>query len=248
LTLIGSPQSIGNMPAKWLCAILLLAAGVAHAQDQRKAARQKYERAITEYNLQNWQAALRDFQEVYRDVSDPAILFNIGQCQRQLGEYEAAAKSYRLYLAQASNVPNGEQVRRLIAQMDEAAKEKRAQAPPIGPQAAPAPATTAPPSPPPSGTAPVEVSHRRERPWYKDPTGLALAGGGVAAVVVGGALLGVAAGEGSSAEQASTQADFDLHHGNDLTYQKAGWPILGVGLASITVGSIVLALHGRHPR
>src|SRR5262245_31495570 len=101
------------MPAKWLCAIALLAAaGVAHAQERKSAARIKYDRAITEYNLQNWEAALRDFQDVYREHADPAILFNIAQCQRQLGAYEAAAKSYRLYLAQTPNPPNGEQVRR----------------------------------------------------------------------------------------------------------------------------------------
>jgi hypothetical protein len=77
---------------------------------------------------------------------------------------------------------------------------------------------------------------------------MALAGGGVAAIIVGGALLGVAASEGDSATRATTRADFDLHHGNDLTYQKAGWPILGIGLASVTVGSVVLALRGARHR
>jgi tetratricopeptide (TPR) repeat protein len=220
---------------------VMLVATVAHAQDHKKAARLKYDRAITEYNLQNWEGALRDFQEAYREHSDPAILFNIGQCQRQLGEYEAAAKSYRLYLAQAPGAPNAEQVSRLIVQMDEAAREKHAQAPPVAPQAElpPPPATTA---------AAVEVAPAPRRPWYKDPAGLALAGAGVAAVVAGGALLGVAGSEGDSAARATTQASFDLHHGNDLTYQKAGWPILGVGLAAITVGSIVLALRGTRHR
>src|SRR4051794_21826155 len=80
-----------------MCA-LLLASGVAQAEDPQKAAHAKYDQAITEYNLQNWSAALRDFQDVYREVHDSVILFNIGQCQRQLGDYETAAKSYRLYL------------------------------------------------------------------------------------------------------------------------------------------------------
>lgn len=224
---------------------LLMLAGVAHAQDTQKAARAKYDQAITEYNLQNWDAALRDFQDVYREVHDAVILFNIGQCQRQLGDYEAAAKSYRLYLAQSPNAPNDEQVRRLITQMDDAAREKRAQAPPLAPQVQAPPATTTTTE----ETPMAEVSRRRERrPWYKDGLGLGLAGSGLAAIVGGGALLGVAANEGSVADRSQTQPGFDLHHRNDLTDQKIGWPVLGIGVAALAAGTIVFAVRAARHR
>ncbi|MGZ3438068.1 MAG: tetratricopeptide repeat protein [Polyangia bacterium] len=215
-------------------------AGVAHAQDSQTAAHAKYDRAITEYNLQNWDAALRDFQDVYREVHDSVILFNIGQCQHQLGDYEAAAKSYRLYLAQSPNAPNEEQVRRLIAQMDDAAREKRAQAPPL--------AVKVQDTPPPTTETPVaEVSRKSELPWYRDGVGLGLAASGLAVVAGGGALLGLAANEGSAADRSQTQAGFDLHHRNDLTDQKAGWPLLGIGIGALAAGTIVFAIRvARH--
>jgi hypothetical protein len=77
---------------------------------------------------------------------------------------------------------------------------------------------------------------------------MSLTGAGIVAVVVGGALLGVAASEGSAADGATTQASFDLHHGNDVTFQQAGWPILGIGAAAVSVGVIMLALRGTHHR
>src|SRR5438270_12667914 len=119
---------------------LLFVTATAHA-DLAKA-RTHYERGTQAFNLQDFHTALEEFKQAYVEQPDPVFLFNIGQAQRQLGEYDAAAKSYRLYLANRPDAPNHDQVARLIDQMDEAAKQARAKEPPMGTQAPASTATT----------------------------------------------------------------------------------------------------------
>jgi tetratricopeptide (TPR) repeat protein len=130
-------------------------AGTAHGDSS--TAKRAFEKGMTAYNLQDFSTALEMFKRAYEELHDPAFLFNIGQAQRQLGQYEAAARSYRIYLASQPGAPNREQVKRLIQQMDEAAKEARAQKPPALVQP-PMQATQPPPAsvPPPAMPPPVD--------------------------------------------------------------------------------------------
>ena len=57
-------------------------------------------------------------------MNDPRLLFNVGQCYRQLGEPEEAALFYRNYRRLATPADHGE-VDRLIDQMERAAASKR---------------------------------------------------------------------------------------------------------------------------
>jgi tetratricopeptide (TPR) repeat protein len=111
-----------------ICAVTFC--GVARADTAK--ARELYQKATRAYNLQQFEQALQLFQDAYEQKDAPAILFDIGQCQRQLGQYEAAARSYRAYLAQAPSSPIREQVEARIADMDRAAHEQRALKPPTG--------------------------------------------------------------------------------------------------------------------
>jgi tetratricopeptide (TPR) repeat protein len=196
------------------------------------------------YNLQNFPEALMFFKQSYQNHQDPALLFNIGQCQRQLGQYEAAARSYRAFISQSPSAPNRDQARQFAEQMDDAAKRTRAaqEAPPTTPLSSAAwPAVGE------SQPATVEQRHAptTRRPWYKNGAGWGVAAGGALAMFAGGALLGVAAGEGQQASSATAQSGFDLHHGNDLTYQRWGWPLLGIGGAAVMTGTLVLVLVRR---
>jgi Tetratricopeptide repeat len=49
----------------------------------------------------------------------PAFLFNIAQCHRQLGNKQEAIKFYRSYLRKVPDAPNAEEVRKLIASLEE---------------------------------------------------------------------------------------------------------------------------------
>src|SRR5581483_11504166 len=92
--------------------------------------------ALTEIKLGNHGKALGGFKRAYRLVHDPAFLFNIAQCQRQLGDYENAQRSYRAFLREGTDIRDAqrEEVQRLISSMDLAIKEKRAAQPPTGTQ------------------------------------------------------------------------------------------------------------------
>src|SRR5512141_1027182 len=50
------------------------------------------------YNLNELSEALADFKDAYRLYPDPVFLFNLGQCERQLGHHEEAIRFYRNFL------------------------------------------------------------------------------------------------------------------------------------------------------
>jgi hypothetical protein len=130
-------------------------------------------------------------------------------------------------------------------------QQRATSAPPQGPepptrnQSAEQTSTAAPPQAAAAVTAaPPALSEKR--PFYKNAPAMTLAIGGVALVGVGGALIGVALKDGASARNAATQAEFDSYHRSDLTHQKAGWPILAIGAASLATGSLLFALNAKH--
>jgi tetratricopeptide (TPR) repeat protein len=94
------------------------AATAGQKEDPETAARLFFEQAQREYDLGNFDKALVGYSEAYRLVSAPALLFNIGQCHRQLGQYERAAFFYRRYLALEPDSPDAPVVQGLIQQME----------------------------------------------------------------------------------------------------------------------------------
>jgi tetratricopeptide (TPR) repeat protein len=151
----------------WALAIFLLAiAGQAWAEDSKQEARARYTTAESHYNLNEFQEALQDYKEAYRLFPDPVFLFNIAQCQRQIGNSEEAIKFYRSYLRNKPKAPNRQEVLRRIDEMQAAidAKKSAPNRPPAGlaPPATgnephlPAPVPSAPPAPTPiPAVAPV---------------------------------------------------------------------------------------------
>ena len=109
--------------------LVLAVARVAAADDA--AAKTFSDRGANAYSQKQFTQALVMFQRAYRENPQPALLFNIAECERQLGSFEMAAKSYRDYLAQAPDAPNHEEAEKLAAQMDDAATA--AQTKPVAP-------------------------------------------------------------------------------------------------------------------
>lgn len=149
----------------------LCCASVARADDVG-AAKAHYQDGTKRYNLGEYEQALTEFKAAYLAKPDPVFLFNIGQCQRQLGLWDAAEKSYRGYLRESPSLAakNREEVKKLISEMETAVRENRAKQPPQGtlsPEPAPAQVAT-PATPAPVAAAPEPARSEPARtPVYK---------------------------------------------------------------------------------
>jgi hypothetical protein len=168
-------------------AFILLSLIVARsaAADAEKA-RAHYERGRSYFQVGEYRKALEEFKAAHVEKNDPAYIYNIAECHRQLGEAKDAVIFYRRFVRMA---PPGHALRpdaeRRIAELEAPAPAGTGQPapPPVSPvnQAAPAPpepevvvATPVAPGTP----APVDVAPDRT------------SGGGsrrTAAYVVGGA-------------------------------------------------------------
>jgi hypothetical protein len=122
----------------------------AAAADEEASAHYKKGRSL--YNVSEYRAALDEFKQAYVAHEDPAFLYNIAQCHRQLGNHREAITFYKRFLNESPKAPNRKEIERLISDLE----VKTAGAPPPAPDAAasppPAPAEAA---PPPSQAAPL---------------------------------------------------------------------------------------------
>jgi tetratricopeptide (TPR) repeat protein len=114
--------------------------------DSKSEAKAHFREAQKHYNLSEFSQALGEFKEAYRLQPDPVFLYNIGQCERQLGHLEEASRFYRSYLRENPKAPNRQDVERKIDEIDEtlraqAKSESTAVAPPPQPNPLPVPAT-----------------------------------------------------------------------------------------------------------
>lgn len=103
----------------WLLALACLSAASASAQvDEaaRQRAREMARGATAEYNLSHFEEALRRFEAAYEVFPAPQLLFNIGQCHRELGHHERAVFFYDRYLHEMPDAPNAATVRDLLAE------------------------------------------------------------------------------------------------------------------------------------
>jgi tetratricopeptide (TPR) repeat protein len=104
-----------------------------------EAAKAEFKKGQTAYNLGQFQDALASYTKAYELKALPAILFNIAQCHRQLGNPERAVFFYRRYLELApAGDKNTATAQQLLdesqAQVVEAqlSREAAARRPPVG--------------------------------------------------------------------------------------------------------------------
>ena len=101
----------------FLCLCLAAVPAPVRAEDAA-AAKAKYESGVQHYDLSEFEPALADFKEAYRNKPDPAFLYNIAQCHRRLGHTDDAIAFYQSYLRRAPDAKNREEVERRISELD----------------------------------------------------------------------------------------------------------------------------------
>ncbi len=221
-----SRASIGVV--RLVAVVLATFAAVAHCDETEDSARARalYEQAVKEYNTGSYETACALFREGYQRRPDPAFLFNLGQCHRQLGHYAQAAMFYKTYLRVEPDAPNRGEVEQRVRDM-----ERAASAPPAG-----VVAPGAPPPPPPPPTRRLAT------------TGILTVSSGAVLAVVGAVLLAVANGTVSGAASASTEGGYldmlDMARGERI----GGGVLLGAAVAAVVAGVIVLAKAGAEGR
>ena len=146
-----------------LAALLLATTGPVWAQDPKQEAKARYTTGQSHYNLNEFKEALEDFKEAYRLFPDPVFLFNVAQCERQLGNLEEGIQFYRSYLRNKPKAPNRQEVLRRIEEMQAAIDAKKLASekppltlvPPAGSDEARVPAPSATPAAAPVAPAPT---------------------------------------------------------------------------------------------
>lgn len=102
-----------------VCFLLFAFVRPAHAEDpSERAAKRHYERGQKLYNLQKFEEALEQYQKAFDAEPLPGFLFNIAQCQRNLGDYDAAIFSFKRYLKLDPETEKREQVEELIDELE----------------------------------------------------------------------------------------------------------------------------------
>lgn len=97
-----------------IAAGLLVIASSALAADDRATAKAHFERAERAYKLARFDEALVDYQRAYETLPLPDLLFNIGQCHRNLGNLDEAIFSFEAFLRDARVVDDRDRVTKLI--------------------------------------------------------------------------------------------------------------------------------------
>ena len=78
-----------------LVAASLLPSAVAWGDPGTQRARELFKQGESHYGLSHFADALVSYEKAYEAKPLPGFLFNIGQCHRQLGHWETAARTYR---------------------------------------------------------------------------------------------------------------------------------------------------------
>ena len=98
--------------------VTLLFAGSAFGDPAERAAKRHFDRGQKLFNLGKFDEALDEYQQAYDAKPIPDILFNIGQCHRNLNNYDAAIFSFKKYLKLAPDAENRDQVEEYIADLE----------------------------------------------------------------------------------------------------------------------------------
>src|SRR5947209_4555257 len=120
--------------ALFVCCLAATATAQQPTKNPKDVARESFNKGMQHYNLSEFAEALANFKEGYRAYPDSIFLFNIGQCQRQLGDKATAVLSYRAYIRERPDAPNRGEVGALIAGLERALQEEQSskQRPPSG--------------------------------------------------------------------------------------------------------------------
>lgn len=103
----------------------------AMAKDDAPTAKAHFSRGIRFYEVGDYQQALEEFKAAHLAKPDPAFLYNVAQCLRQLGQPDRALVMYKRYLAASPHGENRSDAVKRIAEIEETlTEEKRRTEPP----------------------------------------------------------------------------------------------------------------------
>ena len=102
------------------------AAGDPGGRPEDSSARALFERGEVKFNLGNFEGAAADYQAAYELDQRPALLFNVGQCYRNLENYERARFFYRRFLTLDPQTPKRRETESLIDLMSKRLDEQTA--------------------------------------------------------------------------------------------------------------------------
>ena len=103
-----------------VCMAVAVPSRPAHADDPAtRAARRHFERGEKLFALGKFDDALEEYQTAFDAKPLPGFLYNIGQCYRNLGDYDQAIFSFKKYLKLEPDAPNKEAVEKLIEELEE---------------------------------------------------------------------------------------------------------------------------------
>ncbi len=103
-----------------LVVLLLCWTTVARADDPAmRSAKRHFDRGEKLFALGKFDEALDEYQKAFDAKPLPGFLFNIGQCYRNLGDYDQAIFSFKKYLKLEPDASNKDAVEKLIDQLEE---------------------------------------------------------------------------------------------------------------------------------
>ena len=167
-----SPGRLG-LVVLMIAALLAASLPALPACADEQAAREHFDRAEILYAHGQFEVALAEYLEAFEEAPLPELLFNVGQCQRNLDRYGEAIFSFWRYLGLRPDAPNRAAVLELIEELERKRERAILVRPPVPEQrqdlvVAPAP-------------------RRSSRPFYRSwwfITGVLVAGAAVTGVVL----------------------------------------------------------------
>lgn len=182
-------------------------------------------------------------EQAYLIEPEPALLYMWAQAERSRENCEVAIELYERFLD--SDPP--EKLAEYALDNISRCEEILAQAPP--------PVVVQEPPPVDEDPQPVETLEPEPqddveppRPWYLDPLGGGLAGGGIVGVAVGGALMGVARGRADDASSQELQSDYEDAKARASRLNGGGIAMLSIGGALLVGASVRYVLVAKQNR
>jgi tetratricopeptide (TPR) repeat protein len=132
--------------------VMVLAGGATPSlalEDDPAAARSHFAMGTRLYEVGEYRQALDEFKAAHLAKPDPAFLYNIAQCHRQLGDLDLAATMYRRYLVASPNAKNRTEVEKRVAEIEADLAAGKQQSPEPVRAPVPEPVGPSPAEPPP---------------------------------------------------------------------------------------------------
>lgn len=110
-----------------------LVAAAPPTKEQQAEAKTHFDEAQKQYKLGRFEEAFTEYQRAYELAPFADLLFNMGQCRRNLKDYERALFFFKSYMREAPRAEDRDRVNQLITELEaEHARELAAVRPDLG--------------------------------------------------------------------------------------------------------------------